>query len=121
LVNNSSYPIDFKNYYTPEIKPDFSGDIFFSIQILATKKKAPECFFCKIQESLPDKEIYHYYDKDSLDKFIVGAYQNLDTTLQNFWQIRRLGYEAYVVAFHNKQRIRVKEAQTLLDNLAVKP
>jgi hypothetical protein len=115
---HSSTTIDFKNYYNPENTPDFSNDVFFSIQILATKKKVPDCFFCKIQESLPEKEIYYYHDKDSLDKFIVGVYYDLNTTLQNFWPIRRLGYEAYVVAFHKKERIRVKEAQSLLHNLA---
>lgn len=120
MVNPSSDPIDFKNYYTPDITLDFSGEVFFSIQILATKKKVPECFFCNIQESLPEKEIYYYHDKDSLDKFIVGVYDDLDITLKNFWQIRRLGYEAYVVAFHNKERIRVKEARALLHNLATK-
>lgn len=92
--------------------PDSS--VFLSVQILATKKYIPKGFFDVINSEMADSEILYYHDTDNLDKYIMGVFQGMDDTLEKFWKLRSLGYEAYIVAFKDEQRVRVSEARYAL-------
>ena len=90
------------------------SSVFFSVQVLATKKYIPRGFFDAINREMADSEILYYHDTDNLDKYIMGVFIRMDDTLEKFWKLRSLGYDAYIVAFQDEQRVRVSEARSVM-------
>jgi hypothetical protein len=107
---------EFFNYKNPDQEVDFKEKVFFSVQLVATKRKIPDDFFNKITQKSPSLEILRYTDaNDGLDKYIAGVFDNLDTTIEHYRLLRSMGYEGYIVAFYNNQRVKVSYAQELQD------
>jgi hypothetical protein len=107
---------EFFNYKNPDQEVDFKGQVFFSVQLVATAKNIPASFFNKITQKSPQLEILKYTDaNDGLDKYIAGVYDNLNTTIDYYRLLRSMGYEGYIVAFYNNQRVKVSYAQELQD------
>lgn len=103
---------DFSNFLDSSEELNFEDKVFFSIQLLATAKAVPDGFFNKITRQMPLLEILHYYDnEDGLDKYMAGVFADMDSTMHHYRLLRNQGYEGYIVAFYNKQRVRVKVAQ----------
>lgn len=108
------HPITFFSLSDPGKEKTPGSSVFFSVQVLATKKYIPRGFFDVINREMADSEILFYHDTDNLDKYIMGVFEGMDETLEKFWKLRSLGYEAYIVAFKDDQRIRVSEARYAL-------
>jgi hypothetical protein len=53
---------------------DFKGQLFFSVQLLATNKIVPLGYFNKIVQTMPNPEILKYTDMENSYELIFLAY-----------------------------------------------
>jgi len=103
-----------KNYSRPGNPGPDVGSVFFSVQLLATERRVPRNFFARYKANAIAGDVFWYKDGDGLDKYIVGEFKDIDATMNAFRRLKEMGYDGYIVAFHNYKRIRVIEAQRLL-------
>lgn len=84
--------------------------IEFMIQFAATRLPVNPQYYERIINRFPNYDIIYYYGRDRLHRYSVGAFTNLEKANTVVGQLRELGFQAFVVAFRNGNRISITEA-----------
>lgn len=100
-----------------EKEAHFAQGVEFMVQFMASHVPINPQFYRKIMENIPDVDIIYYYDTDRYHRYLVGSFKDFDTAFAMQRRLRELGYEIYVVAFHNGDRIPVSRARRLVGEL----
>jgi outer membrane protein OmpA-like peptidoglycan-associated protein/tetratricopeptide (TPR) repeat protein len=96
-----------------EKEAHFAHGIEFMVQFMASNVPINPQFYRKIMDNLPDVDIIYYYDTDRYHRYLVGSFSDFDSAFEMQRTLRQLGYEIYVVAFNNGERIPVSRARRL--------
>jgi outer membrane protein OmpA-like peptidoglycan-associated protein/tetratricopeptide (TPR) repeat protein len=101
--------------YLNSIEKDayFATGVEFMVQFMASNVPINPQFYKKIMDNVPDTDIIYYYDTDRFHRYLVGSFNNFDAAFHMQRTLRQLGYEIYIVAFHNGERIPVSKARKL--------
>ncbi len=104
--------------YLNSIEKDahYAEGIEFMIQIIAARNPVPPSYYRKIMETYPRLNIIYYYDEDKFHRYLVGSFDNFYSAYNVQASLRELGYEIYLVAFDDGQRISVSRARRILSN-----
>jgi peptidoglycan-associated lipoprotein len=94
----------------------FTEGIEFMVQFMASNVPMNPQYYKKILDTIPNVDIIYYYDTDKYHRYLVGSFKSFDDAFEMQRQVRQLGYEIYVVAFHNGERIPVSRARRLAAN-----
>lgn len=94
----------------------YAEDIEFMVQFVATRNPVHPDYYRRIMEEIPGVDIIYYYDKDRFHRYSVGSFRSLDASVETNQRLRQLGYDTYIVAFSNGERISVAEASRLIRN-----
>ena len=104
-VKTDPEPLNSSNIILPEPTNDKAGNIFYSVQIAASKKKiepSPSNF-------KGEKNIFMKESKD-LTRYYSGKFEKYDDAVNEKNRIEKKFPEAFVVAFENNKIISVKKA-----------
>ena len=97
-----------------EKEAHFAEGVEFMVQFMASHVPISPQYYRKIMQNLPDVDIIYYYDTDRYHRYLVGSFRDFDAAFLMQRKLRELGYEIYVVAFDNGDRIPVSRARRLL-------
>ncbi len=86
----------------------------FMVQFAATRNPVHPQFYRRIMETFPQADILYYYDIDRFHRYSVGTFKNLNQAMDLHRRLRDLGFDAFVVAFRDGDRISLSEATRLL-------
>ncbi len=100
-----------------EKEAHFAEGIEFMVQFMASNVPINPRFYRKIMENLPQVDIIYYYDNDRYHRYLVGSFREFEDAFEMQRTLRNLGYEIYVVAFENGERIPVSRARRLIGEL----
>ena len=95
---------------------NFSEDVEFMVQFIASYIPVGTSFFHRILSEYKDTDIIYYYDNDKLHRYLIGSYSTVEEATNAAFKLHGLGYQAYVVAFENGERISVSRALMLQGN-----
>jgi len=84
--------------------------IEFMVQFAATKSPVNPSFYARIMETLPQSDIIYYFQNDRFHRYSVGTFPCIQPALEMHGHLGKLGFDAFVVAFRNGQRIGLDEA-----------
>jgi hypothetical protein len=94
----------------------YARGIEFMVQFAATHNPVHPQFYRRIMENFPQLDILYYYDSDRFHRYSVGSFKDLNRAMEVNRRLRELGFEAFVVAFRDGERISLNEANQLLQN-----
>src|SRR5690606_20175631 len=90
-------------------EPKIDG-IYFRLQIAATKSACNPVAFAKVQRTYPNIETYCTQYPDGFYRYAVGYYMFLEQAEAMKVKIDSLGYNSFIVAFKNGERITIQQA-----------
>ncbi len=96
-------------------EPTING-VYFRLQIAAAHKPCNTKIFAKIKDAFPETETYCSRYPDSFYKYTVGYFLFLDQAEAMKSKIDALGYNSFIVAYKNGQRITINEALKEIKN-----
>ncbi len=102
--NQHEKAIVFYNYLTGELL-ELGKDQFYTVQLLAATRSDPAGYFDPAIDALRLQKIIYYRDCDELHKYTVGVYENLRDAFSVSRKLEGMGYEIFIVAFANHQRL----------------
>ncbi len=114
LNDAAKHSFRYMNSVTKDVH--FAHGIEFMVQFVATGYPVHPDFYRKIINELPHINIINYYDKDRYHRYLVGSFRDFRSAYNLLWKLRELGYDTYVVAFNNGERISVSTAQSMLED-----
>lgn len=88
----------------------------FMVQFIAAKTPINPQYYQKIIQAFPRLNIIYYYDVDKFHRYSVGSFKSFKAAYEVQKAIREMGYQTYVVAFHNGEKIHIAQAQKILSN-----
>ncbi len=91
-----------------------SEGIEFMVQFIAAKNPIPPKYYQKIIDAMPRADIIYYYDEDKYHRYLVGTFKDFQTAYNVQRKLRQLGYDIYLVAFKDGERISVSRARHLV-------
>ena len=92
----------------------FSPGVEFSVQLLATAIPSHPSFFEPIMEALPHIPVlYYYHASDRLHRYLAGNFEQYRDALAVERELRNAGFDTFVVAFQNGERITIREARRI--------
>lgn len=94
----------------------YAQGIEFMVQFAATKNPVHPRYYRRIMDAIPDLDIIYYYDIDRYHRYSLGSFRDLNSTLTIHHKLRELGYDTYIVAFRDGERISIAEANRVLSN-----
>lgn len=105
--------------YLNSIEKDahFVTGIEYMVQFMASNVPISPQYYKKIMDNVPDVDIIYYYDNDRYHRYLTGSFKDFNTAFEMQRTLRQLGYEIYVVAFNNGERIPVSRARRLTGEL----
>ncbi|MFW5708200.1 MAG: OmpA family protein, partial [Bacteroidota bacterium] len=105
--------------YLNSIEKDahFAEGVEFMVQFMASNVPIGPQYYKKIMDRIPDVDIIYYYDTDRYHRYLVGSFKDFNDAFAMQRELRQLGYEIYVVAFHDGERIPVSRARRLAAEL----
>ncbi len=105
--------------YLNNIEKDayFAEGIEFMVQFMASNIPIHPSYYQRIMENVPGTDIIYYYDNDRYHRYLVGSFDDFDSAFNMQRELRKLGYEIYIVAFDNGERIPVSRARRLTGQL----
>ncbi len=106
--------------YLNSIEKDahFAQGIEFMVQFMASNVPIHPDFYRKIMRNIPHVDIIYYYDaEDHYHRYLVGSFRDFSSAYTMQRELRTLGYEIYMVAFENGERIPVSQARRLTGEL----
>ncbi len=115
LENASRFSFRYLNSIQKEAY--FAGGVEFMVQFIASHVPINPQYYRRIMDNIPDVDIIYYYDTDRFHRYLVGSFRDFDTAFRMQRNLRELGYEIYVVAFDNGERIPVSRARRLIGEL----
>ena len=95
---------------------DFSDDVEYMVQFIASYVPVGTSFFNKILTEYEKNDIIYYYDNDKLHRYLIGSYSTVEDATNAALILHELGYKSYVVAFDNGERVSVSRALMLQGN-----
>jgi outer membrane protein OmpA-like peptidoglycan-associated protein/tetratricopeptide (TPR) repeat protein len=95
----------------------FADGVEFMVQFMASAVPINPHYYKKIMDNVPDVDIIYYYDNDRFHRYLVGSFRDFESAFTLQRTLRQLGYEIYVVAFNNGERIPVSQARKLTGEL----
>ncbi|TVQ15831.1 MAG: hypothetical protein EA361_05095 [Bacteroidetes bacterium] len=107
----------FKYLNSIEKEAHFADGVEFMVQFMASNVPINPRFYRKIMNNLPHVDIIYYYDTDRYHRYLVGSFKEFEEAFEMQRTLRNLGYEIYVVAFENGERIPVSRARRLIGEL----
>ena len=101
--------------YLSSIEKDahFAEGIEFMVQFMASAVPINPQYYRKIMDNIPDVDIIYYYDTDRYHRYLAGSFKGFDEAFSLQRKLRQLGYDIYIVAFNNGERIPVSQARRL--------
>ena len=84
------------------------------VQFMASSVPINPAYYRKIMENIPDVNIIYYYSSDRFHRYLVGSFRDFDSAFAMQRKLRQLGYQIYVVSFHNGERIPVNQARRMV-------
>jgi outer membrane protein OmpA-like peptidoglycan-associated protein len=99
-----------------EKEAHYARGIEFMVQFAATRNPVHPQYYRRIMEAFPQMDILYYYDRDRFHRYSVGTFRQLNQAMDVHRRLRELGFDAFVVAFRNGERISLSEANQLLEN-----
>jgi outer membrane protein OmpA-like peptidoglycan-associated protein/tetratricopeptide (TPR) repeat protein len=95
----------------------FADGIEFMVQFMASAVPINPQYYRKIIDNVPEVDIIYYYDNDRFHRYLAGSFRDFESAFALQRVLRQLGYEIYVVAFNNGERIPVSQARRLTGEL----
>ncbi|MFO7868833.1 MAG: OmpA family protein [Bacteroidales bacterium] len=90
-------------------EPTLKG-VYFRIQIAAAHKPCNTHIFAKIKQSYPNIETYCTQYPDGFYKYTIGYFLFLEQAQITKTEINKLGYNSFIVAYKNGNRISINKA-----------
>jgi outer membrane protein OmpA-like peptidoglycan-associated protein/tetratricopeptide (TPR) repeat protein len=115
LENASRYSFRYLNSIQKEAY--FAEGVEFMVQFIASHVPINPQFYRSIMDNIPNVDIIYYYDTDRFHRYLVGSFRDFNSAFLMQRTLRELGYEIYVVAFENGERIPVSRARRLIGEL----
>ena len=115
LENASRYSFRYLNSIQKEAH--FAEGIEFMVQFIASHVPINPQYYRRIMDNIPNVDIIYYYDTDRFHRYLVGSFRDFDAAFRIQRTLRELGYEIYVVAFDNGERIPVSRARRMIGEL----
>lgn len=115
LENASRYSFRYLNSIQKEAY--FADGVEFMVQFIASHVPINPQYYRRIMDNIPNVDIIYYYDTDRFHRYLVGSFRDFDTAFRMQRTLRELGYEIYVVAFENGERISVSRARRMIGEL----
>ena len=112
LENASRHSFRYLNSINKEAH--FAEGIEFMVQFMASSVPINPAYYRKIMENIPDVNIIYYYSSDRFHRYLVGSFRDFDSAFAMQRKLRQLGYQIYVVSFHNGERIPVSQARRMV-------
>jgi len=94
----------------------YARGIEFMVQFAATRNPVHPQYYRRIMETFPQADILYYYDIDRFHRYSVGTFKELNRAMEVHRRLRDLGFDAFVVAFRDGERISLSEATRFLQN-----
>jgi peptidoglycan-associated lipoprotein len=94
----------------------YARGVEFMVQFAATRNPAHPQYYRRIMEAFPQLDILYYYDIDRFHRYSVGTFKELNRAMEVHRRLRELGFDVFVVAFRDGERISISEANQLLQN-----
>jgi outer membrane protein OmpA-like peptidoglycan-associated protein/tetratricopeptide (TPR) repeat protein len=91
----------------------FAEGIEFMVQFMAATTPMNPQYYRKILDNIPNIDIIYYYDNDHYHRYLAGSFRDFESAFTLQRELRQLGYEIYIVAFQNGERIPVSRARRL--------
>ncbi|MFN2395748.1 MAG: OmpA family protein [Bacteroidales bacterium] len=115
LENASTFSFRYLNSIQKEAY--FAEGIEFMVQFIASNVPINPQYYRKIMNNIPDVDIIYYYDTDRYHRYLVGSFRDFGSAFKMQKRLRELGYEIYIVAFDNGERIPVSRARRIIGEL----
>jgi len=113
--NASRYSFRYLNSIQKEAH--FADGVEFMVQFIASHVPINPQYYRRIMDNIPNVDIIYYYDTDRFHRYLVGSFRDFDTAFRMQRTLRELGYEIYVVAFDNGERIPVSRARRMVGGM----
>lgn len=84
--------------------------VYFRLQIGASKAKCNNKTFKKLEESTLSYPTYCSKDSDGMYKYMIGSFSSFQDATKAKDDIDNIGYNSFVVAFENGNKISINEA-----------
>ncbi|MFO8066347.1 MAG: OmpA family protein [Bacteroidales bacterium] len=97
-----------------ESERDFAGGVEYMVQFILSVKPVGTSFFHRILNEYPEANIVYYFDKERMHRYSIGSYNSIEDVTAAAIKLQSIGYDVYVVAFSDGERIPVKEARLML-------
>jgi outer membrane protein OmpA-like peptidoglycan-associated protein/tetratricopeptide (TPR) repeat protein len=114
---NDASRVSFRYLNSIEKDAHFANGIEYMVQFMASNVPINPQFYKKIMDNIAGVDIIYYYDNDRYHRYLVGSFRDFDSAFEMQRKLRQLGYEIYVVAFNNGERIPVSRARRLAEEL----
>jgi peptidoglycan-associated lipoprotein len=115
LEDASRHSFRYLNSITKEAH--FADGVEFMVQFMASAVPINPQYYRKIMDNVPNVDIIYYYDNDRFHRYLAGSFRDFESAFTLQRTLRQLGYEIYVVAFNNGERIPVSQARKLTGEL----
>ncbi len=92
----------------------FSNGVEFMVQFIAAKNPVGKSFFNMLLQNYPEVNIVYYHDSDKFHRYLAGKFNTVDEAVNAALKMRSIGYDTYIVAFNNGERLPVSEARNIL-------
>jgi outer membrane protein OmpA-like peptidoglycan-associated protein/tetratricopeptide (TPR) repeat protein len=115
LEDASRHSFRYLNSITKEAH--FADGVEFMVQFIASAVPINPQYYRKIMDNVPDVDIIYYYDNDRFHRYLAGSFRDFESAFTLQRTLRQLGYEIYVVAFNNGERIPVSQARRITGEL----
>lgn len=96
-------------------KVQFDPQVEFLVQFVAAINPVAPEYYKSISNRLPDKTIYYYYGEQRLHHYSVGNIKNLATALKVHRDLRDMGFDTYIIALLDGNRVLTTEISELLN------
>jgi len=96
-------------------KAQFNSQVEFLVQFVAALNPVTPDYYKTIKEQLPEKKIYYYYGEKRMHHYSVGGISSLPNALEIHRDLRKLGYDTYIIALLDGNRVLTTEISELLN------
>ena len=114
--NYSESSSESSNSYSPSTSSVTKGTVEFKIQIGAFKTAPANGYFRKLENAVSEHRIIKSNDPDGFSRYYIGSFDNFSSVDSFHKRVMQLGYESFIVATKDGNRITIKQAKEISNN-----
>ncbi len=92
------------------------GTVEFKVQIGAFKTSPSQGYFRKLENAISEHKIIKSSDSDGYSRYYIGSFNNFSSVDSFHKRVTQLGYESFIVATKDGNRITIKQAKEISNN-----